>query len=107
MTGQIAVIANAYIAQGFDSKIDSTRRATSWLQDRLKELKTQAAQADAAVQQFKSASNIVDTGRGLGLAAVIGIMRAHRGSVQVTSKVGEGTNFRVLFPAGEEWDVLS
>ncbi|WP_284313011.1 Wzz/FepE/Etk N-terminal domain-containing protein [Labrys miyagiensis] len=58
-------VADAYIAQGLDSKVDSTRRAATWLQDRLKELKTQAAQADAAVQQFKSTSNIVDTGRGL------------------------------------------
>jgi signal transduction histidine kinase len=29
-------------------------------------------------------------------------MRRHRGSIQVTSKVGEGTTFRVLFPAKEE-----
>ena len=38
------------------------------------------------------------------MAAVAGIMRGHRGSIQVTSKVGEGTVFRVLFPAKEEWD---
>jgi two-component system, cell cycle sensor histidine kinase and response regulator CckA len=44
------------------------------------------------------------TGRGLGLAAVQGIMRGHRGSIQVTSKVGEGTTFRVLFPAKDEGD---
>ncbi|CAM5762368.1 chain-length determining protein [Labrys miyagiensis] len=58
-------VAGAYIDQGLNSKIDSTRRAAGWLQDRLKELKTQAAQADAAVQKFKSESNIIDTGRGL------------------------------------------
>lgn len=38
------------------------------------------------------------TGRGLGLAAVLGIMRGHQGAVQVNSVVGEGTVFRLLFP---------
>jgi len=38
------------------------------------------------------------TGRGLGLAAVLGIVRGHRGAVKIYSEVGRGTTFKVLFP---------
>ncbi len=38
-------------------------------------------------------------GRGLGLAAVLGIVNGHRGAVRIRSVVGEGTTVSVLFPA--------
>src|SRR5262249_38087747 len=38
------------------------------------------------------------TGRGLGLAAVLGIVRGHKGGLQVESQAGRGTLFRLVFP---------
>jgi len=38
------------------------------------------------------------TGRGLGMSAVIGIIKSHKGALQVSSKPGEGTTFKVYFP---------
>jgi signal transduction histidine kinase/CheY-like chemotaxis protein len=38
------------------------------------------------------------TGRGLGLSAVLGIVRAHRGALIVESRAGFGTTFRAYFP---------
>ncbi len=39
------------------------------------------------------------TGRGLGLAAMVGILRKHGGGVGVHSELEKGTRFRVFFPA--------
>ncbi len=47
------------------------------------------------------------TGRGLGMAAVLGIMRAHGGAVKVYSEVGRGSVFKLFFPALEDAAIQS
>ena len=41
-------------------------------------------------------------GRGLGLSALLGIMRGHKGGIRVTSTPQHGTRFQLLFPALED-----
>lgn len=38
------------------------------------------------------------TGRGLGLSAVLGVITAHKGALQLVSQPGEGTTFKVYLP---------
>ena len=41
------------------------------------------------------------TGRGLGLSAVLGVIRSHGGTLKVRSAPGKGTAFKVFFPVSE------
>jgi PAS domain S-box-containing protein len=40
------------------------------------------------------------TGRGLGMAAVLGIIRGHKGAITIKSEPGRGAAFKVFLPAG-------
>lgn len=55
-------IVDAYILDQLEAKYQATRRASVWLQTRIKQLRTQASSAQRAVVNFKQDHNIVDTG---------------------------------------------
>lgn len=60
---QIAnAIADAFIVDQLEAKYKATRQAGGWLQDRIKELRTQVSDAERVVVQFKTKNNIVLTG---------------------------------------------
>ncbi|MFO0821774.1 MAG: PAS domain S-box protein [Gemmataceae bacterium] len=45
------------------------------------------------------------TGRGLGMSAVLGIIRGHRGGIQIRSELGKGTTCQVLFPVSSQAEI--
>jgi succinoglycan biosynthesis transport protein ExoP len=54
--------AEAYITDQLDSKYEATRRASDWLQDRIKELRNKSIQSDLAVQKFRADHGLLSTG---------------------------------------------
>jgi polysaccharide biosynthesis transport protein len=53
-------IGEAYVDDQLNAKYQSTRRANGWLEDRIKELRAQAAAADLAVYEYKEKNKIID-----------------------------------------------
>jgi capsular exopolysaccharide synthesis family protein len=53
-------VTDAYFVGQLDSKYRAAGRANSWLQDRIKELKTQAEATERAVAEYKSKNSTVD-----------------------------------------------
>jgi succinoglycan biosynthesis transport protein ExoP len=55
-------VADGFIVDQLDAKYQTIGKATSWLQERLSELRDQAAASERAVIEYKAKNNIVDTG---------------------------------------------
>jgi exopolysaccharide transport family protein len=57
----VNAVANTYVADQLDTKFEANRRATSWLQERLRDLGEQALAAQRAVDAYKAQNNIVSS----------------------------------------------
>ncbi|MGZ6094022.1 MAG: MASE1 domain-containing protein [Polyangiales bacterium] len=60
---------------------------------------------DTVARVFEPFFTTKSSGRGLGMAAVLGVVRAHGGTIDVESEPRRGTTFRVRFPATDRADV--
>ncbi|NQU39445.1 MAG: response regulator [Lentisphaerae bacterium] len=58
--------------------------------------------AATCAQVFEPYFTTKGSGRGLGMCAVLGIIRGHKGGLRVTSKPGRGTTFRMVLPVTSE-----
>lgn len=79
----VNAVANAYVADQLDAKFEANRKATTWLQERLRDLGEQALTAQRAVDAYKTEHNIVSPdGKPIGeqqitdLSARLGAARA-------------------------------
>ena len=105
-SGRIVVSSRKY-----DARSNSQKPIDSWLGDPLKpQPYIELSIADNGVgMERKTISRIFepffttkDTGTGLGLAATMGVINTHKGSIQVESALGEGTTFYVYLPLVED-----
>ena len=113
-----SLVANAVEAVGdqpgevsirtFPARLTSQELARTYVDDELPsgeyvvlEIADTGHGADAATvsRMFEPFFTTRFPGRGLGLAAVLGIVRGHQGAISVRSRPGAGTVFRVLLPA--------
>lgn len=52
-------ISESYLVDQLEAKYDATRRASTWLQSRIQELKEKSLATDLAVQKFRAENNLI------------------------------------------------
>lgn len=94
-------IADTYIVTSMDAKLQSTKVASHWLQERLVELKKQVADADKALEEFKAANNL-KTGPGGQNAEIRANLNRELTNAQIATAEAKSRLDRVRQRNGEE-----
>jgi succinoglycan biosynthesis transport protein ExoP len=81
--------AQAYVTEQLNVKYESARRASSWLQERIAELRDQSSTAARAVEAYKEKNNIVDTGGGRGLLSDLQVQEINSQMITATAATAE------------------
>lgn len=93
------------------TRVDEQYLSTMFLDERLKEgryvyleVSDTGCGMDKATKEklFEPFFTTKFAGRGLGMAAILGIIRGHRGAIKVYTELGKGTTFKVLFPCSDQ-----
>jgi len=97
LTGSIDATANDLASEFLDAKLAEGRYVFLQVTD-------SGCGMDEATRQkiFDPFFSTKFTGRGLGMSAMLGIVRSHHGTIQVESETGQGTMVRILFPRNTE-----
>ncbi|MBW5438048.1 AAA family ATPase [Bradyrhizobium canariense] len=100
----VNAVADAYIAAQLDTKFEANRKATAWLQERLRDLGEQALTAQRAVDAYKTQHNIISSdGKPIGeqqitdLSARLAVARAQ--TSEATAKLSRYESLLSFDPA--------
>ncbi len=100
--GQITITTGYETIVDIDSSLHGDRTTGGefgFIEVRDKGKGVSAEEIERIFEPFYSSKN---SGRGLGLAVVYGVVKGHDGFIQCRSKVGKGTSFRVLLPISSD-----
>ena len=81
--------AQAYVTEQLKTKYEAARRASSWLQERIAELRNESGTAARAVEDYKRKNNIVDTGGGKGLLSDLQVQELNSQMITATAATAE------------------
>jgi polysaccharide biosynthesis transport protein len=103
-------LAEAYVADQLNAKIDATRRANQWLTDKAEELRKRVSDAERAVEVYKGENGLLDPGgeslpdrQVAQLSEQVGIARARVSELQaklrrLTDAAQSGSSNAAAFP---------